>query len=112
KQRSVALTTGNSYTVVAAIEALLEASTRLGEDLTKMNAAVIGATGSIGRGTALLLGPEVRELALVGNPRSGDKAVERLQRVAAELFESLVKEAAAGRTYEEGSIGHWLLAQP
>lgn len=111
KDRTVALTTGNSYTVVAAIEAVLEASTRLGEDLTKMHAAVIGATGSIGRGTALLLGPEVQKLTLVGNPRSGDKAIERLQNVAAELFQQLVVEADAGREYAEGTIGGWLLRQ-
>src|SRR5690606_41037827 len=61
KDREVALTTGNSYTVVAAIEALLEASTRLGEDLASMTAAVVGAAGSIGRGTALLLGPRSEE---------------------------------------------------
>src|SRR5690606_33910451 len=34
----VPLTTGNSYTVVAAIEALLEASTRLGADLARCTA--------------------------------------------------------------------------
>lgn len=111
KDRRVALTTGNSYTVVAAIEALLEAAERLGEDLTESRAAVVGATGSIGRGTALLLGPEVRELVLIGNPRSGEKAVERLRAVAAELFRSLLTEAAAGRAFAEGTIGRWLLAQ-
>jgi len=112
KDREVALTTGNSYTVVAAIEALLEASTRLGEDLASMTAAVVGAAGSIGRGTALLLGPDVRRLILVGNPRSGEKGMERLQLVAAELFEHVAKEAEGGRTFAPGTIGDWLLAQP
>lgn len=112
KDREVALTTGNSYTVVAAIEALLEANTRLGQDLTSLTAAVVGAAGSIGRGTALLLGPEVQRLILVGNPRSGEKGLERLQLVAAELFAQLVSEAEGGRTYAPGTIGAWLLAQP
>lgn len=109
--RDVALTTGNSYTVVAAIEAVLEAAERMGEDLAQMTAAVVGAAGSIGRGTALLLAPDVRELILVGNPRSGERGVERLGHVAAEVFQSLQIEAADGREFAEGSIGHWLAQQ-
>lgn len=109
--RDVALTTGNSYTVVAAIEAVLEAAERMGEDLAQMTAAVVGAAGSIGRGTALLLAPDVRELILVGNPRSGERGMERLGHVAAEVFQSLQIEAADGREFAEGSIGHWLAQQ-
>src|SRR5690606_23096822 len=52
-----------------------------------------------------------QKLTLVGNPRSGDKAIERLQNVAAELFQQLVVEADAGREYAEGTIGGWLLRQ-
>lgn len=110
--RDVALTTGNSYTVVAAIEALLESAERMGEDLAEMTAAVVGAAGSIGRGTSLLLAPDVRELVLVGNPRSGERGIERLTRVAGEVFQSLQAEAAEGRRFADGTIGHWLSQQP
>lgn len=111
RDRDVALTTGNSYTVVAAMEALLEAAERMGEDLAEMSAAVVGATGSIGRGTSLLLAPDVRELILVGNPRSGERAIERLRHVVAEVFQSLTAEAAAGRKFADGTLGHWLMQQ-
>lgn len=109
--REVALTTGNSYTVVAAIEAVLEATERMGESLAEMTGAVVGAAGSIGRGTALLLAPDVRRLVLVGNPRSGERGMERLRNVAAEVFQSLRTEAADGREFAKGTMGDWLLQQ-
>lgn len=111
RDRSIALTTGNSYTVVAAIEAVLEAAERMGDDLARMTAAVVGAGGSIGRGTALLLAPDVEKLVLIGNPRSGERGLLRLRRVAGEVFHSLRQEAEAGKTFAEGTIGHWLLQQ-
>src|SRR5690606_11748352 len=88
-----------------------EAAERMGEDLAEMSAAVVGATGSIGRGTALLLAPDVRELILVGNPRSGERAIERLRHVVAEVFQSLSAEAAAGRKFADGTLGSWLMQQ-
>ncbi|HEY8416504.1 MAG TPA: aminotransferase class III-fold pyridoxal phosphate-dependent enzyme [Limnochordales bacterium] len=108
----VALTTGNSYTVVAAIEALLEAGTRLGADLARSTAAVVGATGSIGRGTALLLAPEVQRLILIGNPRSGAKAYERLLAVAAEVAQWVLAERDRGREFPAGTLAAWLLHRP
>jgi len=108
----VPLTTGNSYTVVAAIEALLEASTRLGADLARCTAAVVGATGSIGRGTALLLAPDVQRLILIGNPRSGAKAYERLLVVAAEVAQWVVAERDRGRSFSAGTLADWLLHRP
>ena len=105
----VALTTGNSYTVVAAIEALLEASTRLGADLSRSTASVVGATGSIGRGTALLLAPDVQRLVLIGNPRSGAKAYERLTAVAAEVFRWVLTERERGREFAPGTLADWVV---
>ncbi|MFS8665579.1 MAG: aminotransferase class III-fold pyridoxal phosphate-dependent enzyme, partial [Limnochordales bacterium] len=108
----VALTTGNSYTVVAAIEALLEAAARLGADLSRSTAAVVGATGSIGRGTALLLAPDVQRLVLVGNPRSGAKAYDRLALVAAEVARWVAQEHARGREFAPGTLAAQLLTRP
>src|SRR5690606_1658925 len=108
----VALTTGNSYTVVAAIEALREASARLGADLSRSTAAVVGATGSIGRGTALLLAPEVRRLVLIGSPRSGAKAYERLQAVAGEVARWVLAERERGREFAPGTLADWILQRP
>ncbi|MBO8142123.1 MAG: aminotransferase class III-fold pyridoxal phosphate-dependent enzyme [Firmicutes bacterium] len=107
----VALTTGNSYTVAAAIEALVEGASRLGEDLTQTTAAVVGATGSIGRGTALLLAPDVRRLVLVGNPRSGAKALARLSAVAGEIARWAAAESRKGRRFSPDSVAGWLLGE-
>ncbi|WP_324716060.1 aminotransferase class III-fold pyridoxal phosphate-dependent enzyme [Carboxydochorda subterranea] len=74
----VAVTTGNSYTVAAAIEALMEGARRLGVDVRRAQAAVVGAGGAIGRATALLLAPHVAGLTLVGNPTSGQRGLQRL----------------------------------
>lgn len=81
----VALTTGNSFTVAAAMEALVEGARRVGVDVAGSRAAVVGAGGSIGRATALLLAPHVGELHLVGNPNSGARALARLEQVADEV---------------------------
>lgn len=76
----VPLTTGNSYTVAASIEALKLASTRLEISLSKATASVIGATGSIGRALAILLGEEVSRVILVGNPAHPKSSMRRLKK--------------------------------
>lgn len=81
----VAVTTGNSFTVAAAIEALAEGARRLGIDAGRSTVAVVGAGGAIGRATALLLAPHVAHLVLVGNPASAGRALQRLAAVAGEI---------------------------
>lgn len=77
----VPITTGNAYTVVTAIEAGLNAASRvvgltyLGES----TACVVGATGSIGRCCAHLLNGEVDHLVLVG------RNTEELDKLTVEL---------------------------
>ncbi len=83
----VPLTTGNSYTVVAAVEAVLEAAKRLEVDVFGTTAAVVGATGSIGRVTALLLAEQVEILYLIGNPLNQEHSRRRLMKVAAEIYQ-------------------------
>ena len=74
-----AVTTGNSYTVATAIEGTLEACRRLGVDLPSATLAVVGATGSIGKTCALVLGRSFGKTILVG------RDLERTQAVAHEL---------------------------
>ena len=97
RDAGVALTTGNSFTVVAAVEAIAEATRRLGFPLAQGTVAVVGATGAIGRAIALLLGPEVRRLVLVGNPARPEQSRRRLLRVAADLCRHVVNLAAGER---------------
>ncbi len=76
KNLSIAVTTGNSYTVATAIEGTKMAANIMGHTMDKANVVIIGATGSIGRVCADILAREVKSLTLVGK----DEA--KLHRVA------------------------------
>jgi fatty aldehyde-generating acyl-ACP reductase len=62
----IPLTSGNSYTVVAAIEGTKKAARLMGIKLSKAQGVIIGATGSIGRACTEILAGEVDKLCLVG----------------------------------------------
>jgi predicted amino acid dehydrogenase len=79
---SIPVTTGNSYTVAVAVEAVLAAARRLGRDPANSLAAVVGAYGSTGRACSQLLARSVPNLLLVGRDR------EQLEAVQAEVLSS------------------------
>ena len=85
----VAITTGNSLTVVAATELVLQATRALGVPLAQRTVAVVGATGSIGRAVAIELAPHVGGLLLVGNPAHPQAAAARLRRVRIDIVRHL-----------------------
>ncbi|MBC8170562.1 MAG: shikimate dehydrogenase [Anaerolineae bacterium] len=60
------VTTGDSYTVVMAVEAIREAAKVMGIDLAAASVAVVGATGAIGKTCAEIMTRECGELVLVG----------------------------------------------
>jgi predicted amino acid dehydrogenase len=62
----LALTSGNSFTVAAAIEALTETAASAG--LRRRTLGVVGATGNIGAMLAELASDRVEEVVLVGRP--------------------------------------------
>ncbi|MEM7343182.1 MAG: polysaccharide biosynthesis protein [Chloroflexota bacterium] len=62
----IPVTTGNSYTVGTSVEGLLKAAAEMRIDPADSTAAVVGATGSIGRVCAQLLAPQVSNLILIG----------------------------------------------
>jgi len=65
-EASIAVTSGNSLTVAATLEAAKLALRGMGkEDLTRGRAMVIGATGSIGSACARLLAQAIRDVVLV-----------------------------------------------
>jgi acetylornithine/succinyldiaminopimelate/putrescine aminotransferase/predicted amino acid dehydrogenase len=92
----VAITTGNSYTVATAVEATLEAARQLDFPLAQTTAAVVGATGSIGRATTFLLAEEVNALILIGNPNNQQHSRRRLMKVTAEIYQHLNKMSGSG----------------
>jgi predicted amino acid dehydrogenase len=76
KALDVPVTTGDSYTVAIAVQAIREAAKVMEIPLKQATAAVVGATGSIGRLCAELLAEDVAELILIGRREA---ALEQLQ---------------------------------
>ena len=75
---SIAVTTGNSYTAGAGIQGLEKAAEKMGKDIRQCRAAVVGATGSIGKASCRLLADRVGSLVLVGRDKDRLRAVQRL----------------------------------
>lgn len=59
------VTTGDSYTIAIAVQSVREAARLMGIPLNEATAAVVGATGSIGRVCAELLAEDVARLYLI-----------------------------------------------
>ena len=79
KRSPIAVTSGNSYTVATAIEGTLEACRRVGVDIPNATLAIVGATGSIGRTCAIILGRQFGKTIVIG------RDLERTQKVAEEV---------------------------
>lgn len=65
----IGVTTGNSYTTATGIEGTLLAAQKMGIVPAQARATILGATGSIGKICARMLGPQVGALTLVGRKR-------------------------------------------
>jgi acetylornithine/succinyldiaminopimelate/putrescine aminotransferase/predicted amino acid dehydrogenase len=104
KNEGVPITTGNSYTVVSAVDAVNTATEKLNIDRSQLTAAIVGAAGSIGRGISLLLSETVPRLILIGNPNNQTSS-DRLHLVAAEIYRYQSALLQQGRTLKPGSMG-------
>lgn len=77
----IPVTTGASYTVYIAVQALREGARVMGLQLADATAAVIGATGAVGAVCAELLARDVGELILIGRrPDALNCVKERAER--------------------------------
>ena len=74
---NVPVTTGDSYTVASAVEAMKKAAEIMAIDLSQATLAVVGATGAIGAVAAELLAEDVPHIVLIG------KRLDRLAEVKA-----------------------------
>ncbi len=63
---AVPVTTGDSYTVAVAVEAIKQAAELMDIPIRNATAAVVGATGTIGQVCAELLADDVARLVLIG----------------------------------------------
>lgn len=84
--RGVAITSGNSFTVITAVEGTLLAASKLGIDPDQAETAVLGATGSIGQVAALLMAEKVTRLNLIGNQAKRVSSTRRLERLAEQII--------------------------
>lgn len=76
KNLNIAVTTGNSYTVGTALEGTRKAARLMGQDLSRAEVLILGATGSIGSVCARILARDVRFLTLLARNKA------RLERLA------------------------------
>ena len=79
KALDVPVTTGDSYTVIVAVDAIREAACIMDIPLQSATAAVVGATGTIGQVCADMLADDVERLYLIG--RREDKLEELRDRL-------------------------------
>jgi fatty aldehyde-generating acyl-ACP reductase len=80
KGLDVPVTTGDSYTVAAAVDAIREAANVMEIPLQTATAAVVGATGAIGQVCAELLADDVERLYLIGRRQEAlEELRDRLQ---------------------------------
>jgi len=108
KGKVLPLTTGNSYTVASSIEAIKLATERLNISLNQSTVAVIGATGSIGRALAILIGEEAHKIILVGNPKHPKSSLRRLTNVGLDIYRHLRSQVEMGWVPPQGSIGEYV----
>lgn len=74
----VPVTTGDSYTVAIAVEAMYEAAKHMNIDITQATVAVVGATGAIGKACSQLLSLDVGKMIVVGRRKDATEAVREV----------------------------------
>jgi acetylornithine/succinyldiaminopimelate/putrescine aminotransferase/predicted amino acid dehydrogenase len=94
------VTTGNSYALALAIQALARAQKTQEKRPEDATLVIVGAVGNIGRAAAELLAPGYRETILVGRNRPGSlrrlqELARRMPRCAATIETSRIREGHA-----------------
>ena len=92
----IPLTSGNSFTISAAMEATVSAAKKLDINLKKSKAAVVGGSGSIGSVCARIFAPETAETTLIARNQ------KRLERVAAEIHDDTNVKVLTCNSVQEG----------
>ncbi len=108
KDEGVPLTTGNSYTIVAAVEAINKVLVKLKERIEDITVAVIGATGTIGQGLSLLIAEKAGRLILLGNAAHKRSSMRRLYRIRGRIYKYLANIIKDDINFKVGSIGYKL----
>jgi acetylornithine/succinyldiaminopimelate/putrescine aminotransferase/predicted amino acid dehydrogenase len=84
--RNVAITSGNSFTTLMAVEALFLGAEKMYIDTIAARGGVVGATGSIGRACALMVSEKLSQITLFGNPKHPTSSKIRLNSLAQDIL--------------------------
>lgn len=103
--RGVAITSGNSFTTLMAMQAVVAGAEKMHIELETARAAVVGANGSIGRACALLLSEQIQNITLLGNPRHAISSRNRLNSLVHDIIGLAMARANTG---ELKGISKWL----
>ncbi|AYN37358.1 putrescine aminotransferase [Streptomyces albus] len=95
KNVAVPVTTGNAYTVAAAVDGLEQAAVEQGITLERACCVVLGGAGAIGLASSLLLAEKVGRIVLVGNPANRQRSEQRLAAAAESVVAHLREQEAA-----------------
>ena len=74
----IPVTTGDSYTVVMAVEAVHEAARKMDINIGQATVAVVGATGAIGKTCAQMIASECAQLHLIGRRETAVQQIREL----------------------------------
>lgn len=96
KEVDVAVTTGNTFASVMAIDGTLKAARLLNMDLANAKVAIIGGTGDIGSACARALADKVRQITITGRTKTNLRLVraELAKRRKAAIFATTDNMAA------------------
>ncbi|PKM77293.1 MAG: aminotransferase III [Firmicutes bacterium HGW-Firmicutes-15] len=95
--RNVAITSGNSFTTLMAVEALFLGAEKMYIDPIVARGGVVGATGSIGRACALMVSEKLSQITLFGNPKHPTSSKIRLNSLAQDIFSYARTRMQAGK---------------
>jgi acetylornithine/succinyldiaminopimelate/putrescine aminotransferase/predicted amino acid dehydrogenase len=88
----LALTSGNSLTAAAALDALFSTAASMGIEPSRARLGVVGGAGNLGAVLAEVAADRVPEIVLIGRPA----AESRLADTAASIYESALRRLARG----------------
>ncbi len=103
--RGTSITSGNSFTVLMAMEAMALGAQKMHIELESARGAVVGATGSIGRACALLLSEKIYNIVVLGNPEHVNSSKNRLASLIRDMYKKAVKRWNEGKL---GGLSIWL----
>lgn len=103
KHLNIPVTTGDSYTVAQAAQAIQEAAVLLKRPLASSTVAVVGATGAIGSICAQLLAADSERMILIG------RRTEKLQEVATAVRQQGCKNVTVTADMNQLAQAHFII---